>query len=138
MANILNINAESGANIIGDDTTPALTLENTGGPGLEARSAVLVSTASIDAADVGALTADTARPVSAANATLVAFNFVGSSIASGAVMGFLNLSAMVSASTLNIGAAAANSCAAIRVVRPNGTFGWIPVLADAAVSGIAV
>lgn len=139
MANLLNLDAESGANAIGDDSQPTFTFSNTGGSyGLHSEGLAVVSTASIDVAQIASLTANTTRPVSAANATVVKFNLTGSSIASGAVLGLLNNSAYVSATTINIGASAANVNGAFRVVLPNGTFGWVPVLANAAVSGTAV
>lgn len=113
MANVINIDAETGANYIGDDALPALSFANTVGPALE----VVGSTA--------------------ANATLSGLRLT-QSIASGAV---LNLSgkSFVSAVSL-VFAASANwaGMGAIRVVKTDGTFGWIPVLPNAVVTAAAV
>ena len=133
MSNIVNIYAESGANMISDDATPALTLSNSGGGfGLEARGAVLVSSASRDRLSIGSGTA------LAANATIVGLNLSAGSFASNAVLRLVNLSAYVSTSTIKAVTAIAANCGAIRVVRPDGTFGWIPVYPDAAITAIAV
>ena len=115
MTNLLNYDAESGAGAIFDDTTAGLTFENTGGgPALEIKGTAV------------------------ANATIAGLTLVGTSYASGAVLALKNASSFISATTINIGAAAANTCGSIRIVLPNGQFGHIPVLDDAAVSGTAV
>lgn len=139
MSNLVNIDAETGANIIGDDSSATLELQSSGGGyGLKTRGLVNVSTASIDVANIASLTASTTRPVSAANATLASFNLTGSSVASGALFALKNLSAFVSTSTIKANTAVAADCGAIRVIKPDGTFGWIPVYPDSAVTGIAV
>jgi hypothetical protein len=118
MANLLNLNAESEANLIGDDTQPALTIQNSGG----GNALELEASATI-----------------AANATIgVALDLVGTGTASGAVLKISGSQALVSVTTINIGAAADASCYAIRIVAPNGQLKWIPVLDDAAVTGVAV
>ena len=109
MPNILNIDAETGANIIGDDTSPALSFANTVGPAIEV---------------VGA---------TAGNATLSGLRLTQST-ASGAVLNLAGKS-FVSAVSI-VFAASANwaGAGAIRVVKTDGTFGWIPVLPDAVVT----
>jgi len=118
MANLRNMDAEIGANFIGDDTEPALKIENSGGGNalnLEASATIV------------------------ANATIgVALELVGTGTPSGAVLKISGSQALVSVATIDIGAAADASCYAIRVLAPNGEFKWIPVLDDAAVTGIVV
>lgn len=113
MVNVLNLDAETGANMIGDDATPTLSFSNTTGPSLE----VVGSTA--------------------ANATLSGLRLT-QSIASGAA---LNLSGKSFVSAVSIVFAAGANWAglgAIRVVRTDGTFGWIPVLPNGVVTAAAV
>jgi hypothetical protein len=64
-------------------------------------------------------------------------NLRGASVASGAVMA-LTGNAFVSCSTINFTTAAVAGLGAIRVVRTDGTFGWIPLMPDAAVTAAAV
>ena len=53
MANLVNINAEAGADIVGDDAEPTLTLKNSStAPGLLAQGLAVSSTASIDIANI--------------------------------------------------------------------------------------
>lgn len=143
MANLINIDAEAGANMIGDDSQPTLELSNSGGGlGLDVKGLSVASTASIDVAKIPtltstSLTADVTRSVSAAAATITAFRFTGSSIASGAIFALLNNSAFVSTTTIDV-TVADQVGGAIRVVKPNGTFGWIPVYTDEQVTAVAV
>jgi len=133
MTDLMNLDAETGRNIISDDSTPTLELQNTStGPTHQGGGAVFMSTVSISA-----LVMESDQTY-AANATAAPFTISGVSYASGAVIRLINNSSFVSVTTVNIGAAAANTCGAIRVVTPVGTFGWIPVLADAAVTGTVV
>lgn len=127
MANILNFDAESQANMIGDDAQPTLTIENSStGRGLDVTAA---------AAPAVRLTTTTG----AANATALApVEITGSSIASGAVMAFINNSAYVSTTTIKFATTPSGDCGVLRVVLPNGTFGWIPVLPDSGITGVAV
>jgi len=113
MAQVRNIDAESGANMIGDDVSPTLSFSNTTGPALEV---------------VGA---------TAGNATLSGLKLT-QSIASGAVMA-LGGKSFVSAVSI-VFAASANwaGMGAIRIVKTDGTFGWIPVLPNAVVTAVAV
>lgn len=118
MANVVNLNAETGANLIGDDTTAALKIENSGG----GNALELEASATI-----------------AANATIgVALDLVATGTASGAVLKLTGSQAIVSTSTIKFITGGAGSDAVLRVLMPNGTFRWIPLLSDAAVTGIAV
>lgn len=131
MANIVNLKAEIGANFIADDAEPAVHFSNTGsGPGLEIHGLVLQSTASIDAVTVGG-------PILAASATITNFNLQGSSVASGAALALQGDSYVSVASILAITGGVAGT-GVIRVVRSDGTFGWIPVYPDSAVTAAAV
>lgn len=113
MANLRNLDAETGANFIGDDAQPAVSFANTVGPALEVKGST------------------------AANATLSGLKLTQST-ASGAVLN-LGGKAFVSAVSL-IFAASANwaGMGAIRVVKTDGTFGWIPVLPDGQVTAAVV
>ena len=112
MANLVNLYAESGASLVGDDTEATLTLTNTGA------GAVLNLTRT-----------------NAGNYSIAALSLPGSSVASGAVIQ-LSSTAFTSAVSL-IFAAGANwaGMGAIRVRRPDNSFGWIPVLPDGQVTG---
>jgi hypothetical protein len=114
MANIMNFNAEVGANFIADDASPGLTLENTGGGSALKLKVTQVANNSIGVLDLS----------------------VGST-ASGAALG-LSGGAFVSAVSI-VFAASANwaGMGAIRVARTDGTFGWIPVLPDGVVTAAA-
>ena len=132
MSKLLNIDSESGASIVGANTDPALTLHNTSsGPGAKADGLVGVSGASIDRLTISNKFAGVAA------ATIVALNITGNSIASGAVMAFLNKSSYVSTTTIDV-TVADQSSGVIRVVKPDGNFGWIPVYTDAQVTAVAV
>lgn len=129
MANILNIDAETGTNIIGDDSQPALTIENNStGRALDLKGAA--ASALRVSVSTGAANATAKSPL----------ELVGTSIASGAVLSLVGLRAWAFCSTSTIKAitAVAANCGVIRVCKPDGTFGWIPVYPDAAVTGIAV
>ena len=113
MPNLLNLDSETGANFIGDDAEPALSMSNTVGPALEVKGST------------------------AANATLSGLRLT-QSIASGAV---LNLAGKSFVSAVSIVFAASANWAgmgAIRIVKTDGTFGWIPVLPGAVVTAAAV
>lgn len=161
MANLINIHAETGADIIGDDAQPTLTLSNTStGPGLLVRGLAVVSTASLDNVNLtgnliigGTLTGGAqfaftsissvaslrvGGPILAAAATVTNFHLAGASRASGALMAIKG-DGFVSAVSLIFAAGAGwAGMGAIRVVRTDGTFGWIPVLPDAQVTAAAV
>jgi hypothetical protein len=114
MANIVNLNAETGANFIADDASPGLTFSNTGG---------------------GAALRLTNTPT--AGASIAVLELGVGSVASAAALGLVG-GAFTSAVSL-IFAAGANwaGMGAIRVVRTDGTGGWIPVLPDGQVTAAA-
>lgn len=132
MANIINLNAETGANYIGDDAEPALAITNSStGAGLQTDKLVATSSATIAQVNVN-------KGILAAAATIVGMNFGTPSVASGAVMAFKG-NAYVSAVSLIFAAGAGwAGMGAIRVVRSDGTFGWIPVLPNTQVTAAAV
>lgn|SRR3990167_6628178 len=150
MANINNLDAEIGANLIGDDAQPAVAFSNSStGPGLRAFGTVLTSTATVDFADIAAVRlsstvtissgATATRPVSIARTVYasptVALMSFGISGASAPVVELLG-HAFTSAVSL-IFAASGNwaGMGAIRVKYPDGTtYGWIPVLPDGQVT----
>jgi len=109
MANVVNINAESGANMIGDDATPTLSFENTVGPALEVKAKAT------------------------AGASISGLRLADQSIASAAVLSLGN-TAFVSVTTILFTTGPVAGAGAIRVVRTDGTFGWIPVLPDGSVT----
>lgn len=113
MANVINFDAESGANYIGDDTTPAMSFGNTTGPALE----VIGNTAG--------------------NATLSGLRLTQST-ASGAVLNLAGKSFVSAVSLIFAAGSGWAGMGAIRVVRTDGTFGWIPVLPAAQVTAAAV
>ena len=116
MANIVDIWAETNAALTGDDSTPALTLTNT-------------STG-------GALRLN--RSAAAANSTIALLQLAPASVASVAAIGLYNTS-FVSAVSI-VFAASANwaGMGALRVMKTDGTFGWIPILPDAVVTAAVV
>lgn len=127
MANVVNLDAETGANFIGDDSDTALRISNSS------------TGRALDATGAAAAAVRVAVTTGAANATAKApLEIVGTSIASGAVIGLINLSSFVSTTTIKATVAVAANCGALRVVKPDGTFGWIPVYPDAAVTGVAL
>ena len=132
MSNLLDLYAESQASFIGDDAQPALTITNSStGAGLQTNRLVASSSATIAQVNV--------HPgILAANATVVGINIATPSRASGAVLN-LRGQAFVSAVSI-VFAASANwaGMGAVRVVKSNGEFGWIPVLPDAVVTAAAV
>lgn len=161
MPNILNINAESGANIIGDDAQPTLTLTNSSsGAALEVSRLVVTSTATL-AGDINLSTGVLAGPAtisgrvvftSSATATnqvnfvrtvigspsvaTAVFSVSGASIP---VMEF-QANALVSAVSI-VFAASANwaGMSGVRVKFSDGvTYGWIPVLPSAVFTAAAI
>lgn len=114
MSNLVDLYSESNPSLVGDDSTPALTLKNT-------------STGAPLRLDPGA---------KAGNATVGATQFVGQSVASGAVFAFLGDS-LVSVATIAATTGPVAGSYAIRVVTPKGTFGWIPVYPDGTVTAAA-
>jgi len=95
--NLVNVNAETGADIVGDDSQPALTLKNTStGPGLWAQGVAITSTASIDRINSPRIDSSTAGAGVLVTRTVVGSMSVGvlrvqgNSVASGAMIEFSN------------------------------------------------
>lgn len=110
MVNLLNLDAETGANAIGDDATPTASYSNTGGgPAFE----VVGSTS--------------------ANASISGLKLSNGSVASGAVM-MLGSDSFVSVTTIKATTGGVAGTGVMRVVLTDGTFGWIPIYPDAAVT----
>lgn len=149
MANIININAEVGANFIGDDAQPSLTMANSStGPGLSVGRLLTASGASIDILTTGSI-------LNTANATIMSTategvpltlsrNLVVSSptvallklgIGSGASAPVLELAeqAFVSCTTIQFTTVAVAGTGAIRV-KYGDNYGWIPVMNNTAVT----
>lgn len=127
MANTLNLDADTGANMIGDDSQPTLAISNSS------------TGRALDLQGTAAAALRLSVKTGAANATVKApLEITGTSIASGALFAVLNNSAFVSTTTIMAITAVAANCGVIRVLKPNGTFGWIPVYPDAAVTAVAV
>ena len=131
--NTINLDAETGANYIGDDANPAITITNSStGAAIQTNSLVVTSNATITA---DKLTVNT--PILAGNATITGLHLRGASVASGALLGFEG-NALVSVTTIKFITGGVNGTKAIRIVQADGTFAWIPVLPDGAVTGAAV
>ena len=98
MANLINIHGEPGANIIGDGTEPALTLQVIGstGPGGQVHGLVVTSTASVDIVNTTRVNSANATTPVQVNQTVVGnqsigiLQIVGNSVASGAALEFRN------------------------------------------------
>ncbi len=150
MSNIVDLYAETGATLIGDDAQPALTVTNSStGPGLSTNrllasnatipnltSSNYLGSAALSSASIAQLNINTA--ILAANATVAGLNILGASAASGAAIGFRG-DALVSAVSI-VFAASANwaGLRVARVVLADGTFGWIPILPNAVVTAAAL
>lgn len=123
MANLINIDAETGANMIGDDSQPTLTLDNSStGAGLA------VTTASATGPAL------TVTKSAIGNISVGVLRVVGNSIASGAVLEFSN-KAFVSITSVIL-TSVAHTDYAIRVQVGLETR-WIPCFKDAAIIGAA-
>ena len=132
MANIRNIDAETGANYIGDDAKPTLTFANSStGPGLQTDRFVATGGATIAQVNLNV-------GIPAANATIVGLNFSTPSRASGAVMALKGQSFVSAVSIIFAAGAGWAGAGGIRVVKSDGTFGWIPVLPAAQFTAAAV
>lgn len=147
MSNTINLNAETGANYIGDDTGPSVTFSNSStGAGAEIRGAVITSTASIDVANLPVITSATAdgQPVLdlqksvAGNYSTATLKLTGSSTASGAVIE-LSGTAFTSIMSIDFGAGTDwASAGGIRVKASDGdTMFWIPLLPESAIEAAA-
>jgi hypothetical protein len=138
MGKLLNIDAETDANIIDDGTEPTLTITNSSGAALEVNKLVASSSATISGADLSAITKiDVATPISAAAATIAAVTVRGASVASGAALK-LTGDALVSCTSIKFTTGGVAGTKALRVVLDDSTFAWIPVLPDGAVTAAAV
>ena len=94
MGKLLNIDAETDANIIDDGTEPTLKITNSSGTALEVNKLVASSSATISGANLAAIAKlDIDTPILAAAATVTAVDIRGASVASGAVMSFTGDSA---------------------------------------------
>lgn len=133
--------AETGADVIGDDTSPALTLRNTVGPGAEIRGLVVASTASIDVLDAPILTRASqglgvlVRNTAIGSMSIGILRVQGTSIASGAMLEFTGKGAFASITSVVL-TTVANTDYAIRVQVGLETR-WIPLFKDAAIIGAA-
>jgi hypothetical protein len=128
---VLNLDAETGANVIGTEATPVLSLSNAStGPALKVNRFVATSSATI-------VSLNLAAPIAAANATIAGIHIQGASCASAAILSFTNR-ALTSVSTIAFISGGVAGTYALRVALSSGLFGWIPVLPDAAVTAIAV
>lgn len=146
MANLINLWAESGANIIGDDAEPTLELTNSStGPGLRVGRLNAVSTASIDVANLPKITGAAAgSPVLelektvAGNYSTSTLKLTGSSVASGCV---IELTGTAFTSVMSIDWAAGDDWATAGAIRVKSTDGdtmyWIPLLPDSALEAVA-
>lgn len=128
----MNIDSATNADIQYDGADPILKLNNTVGPALEANSMIVTSAATIA---MGSLDVNT--PILAANATITGTDIRGASVASGAVMSFSG-DAAYSLATIKATTGGVAGTYGVRVVLPDGTFGWLPVYPDAAVTADAV
>lgn len=134
MPTLPNLNSDP-ADYIGDDAQPALRIRNVGtGPGAFLEGLVSNSGASIDRVELGGTGAGN---ILAANASIGQQLVLSTpSRASGA---FLKFNAgLVSCTTILATTGATAGTFAIRVVRPDGTFGWIPVYPDGTVTAAAL
>jgi hypothetical protein len=160
LANLINLNAEEGANMIGDDVNPTLTLTNSStGAGIQIDRLVVTSTATIGgdvnfAGTTAGLTTITAPVTLISTTTLVtSLNIIRTQIGNGSVaLAVFSVSgasvpvfefqrnAIVSA--VSIVFAASGNWAGTGVVRvkhaDNTTLGWIPVLPSAVVTAAAI
>ena len=142
MSNLPNLDAESQADIIGDDAQPTLALKNTStGPGLRAFGLVNTSTASVDilnlvtAIETNSATAGVlVRNGAVGNMSIGVLRVQGNSVASGSVLEFTNKGfASITSVVLTT---VANTDYAIRVQVGLETR-WIPLFKDAAIIGAA-
>ena len=157
MANLININAEEGANMIGDDAEPTLNLENSStGAGLEVDRLVVSSTATIAGAidatgnlavggtlDVDGLTTldgvnSDSGILSALATVAVSLSVAGSSVASGAAIAFTGDSLTSTASIVFAASANWAGLRTGRVVLEDGNFGHLVVFPDAVVTNAAI
>lgn len=154
MPNILNLNAEIGANMIGDDAQPTLTITNTStGPGLVIDRLVVTSTATIAGnlnftGLLNSSTTITSNTTLATPLTLTKSVIGAPSVAlqtyqvSGASVPVFEFQANALVSAVSIVFAASGNWAGMSVVRvkfsDGVTYGWIPVLPSAVVTAAGI
>ena len=134
MPNLVNIDAESQADIIGDDAQPTLRLRNTStAPGLHAEGLAVTSTASIDLAYLPTIrSAATEGVVLNLNRNLVVSSptvaVLALGIGSGASSPAIELreQSFVSCTTILFTTGATAGTGAIRV-KYGDNYGWVPV-----------
>ena len=137
MANVINLNAEIGANYIGDDAQPAIRLENSStGPGLSVDDLHVSSLATIQSSALTQPALTIGRTTSGnASVGVIAIGASGPSVPVIQLLG----RAFTSAVSI-VFAASANwaGVGGIRVQLSDGiTYGWIPVLPSATFTGAA-
>lgn len=125
MANLINIYAETGADIIGDDAQPTLKLDNTS-TGADLALNIIESTVATDGVRI--------RQSVVGNMSIGVLKIQGNSVASGAMIefsqkGFASITSVVLTTV-------ANTDYAIRVQVGLETR-WIPLFKDAAIIGAA-
>lgn len=142
MANIVNLYAETGPNMISDDTSPALTLQSTTNVGGEIRGLVAVSTASVDVVNTPAIQTSVAAAgltisrTAVGNMTVGVLRLAGNSVPSGSMLDITGTTGFASITSVVL-TTVANTDYAIRVT-VNGQARWIPLFKDAAIIGAAV
>lgn len=137
MANTVNLTAEVGANMIGDDAQPTVVFTNSStGAGLQTDRLVVTSSATVAGSAAGvpainvfktSISTPTSGVIGAltSGASLPVFQIGGS--------GFASLS------TIKFTTGGVAGTFGIRVVNADGTvLGWLPVLPDAAVTAVAI
>lgn len=149
MANTINLNAEVGANFIGDDAQPSVTFANSStGPGLSVGRLHVSSGASVDILTTGSIlntanatilsNATEGVPLSLSRGTVVSSPTVALirlGIGSGASAPVFELAeqSFVSCTTIQFTTVAVAGTGAIRVKYGNN-YGWIPVMNETAVT----
>lgn len=140
---LLNIDAATNADIQSDQVDPILTLTNSSGPGLSTNKLIATSAATIaglnaSSAILGSVSSlDVDGAILAANATVTAIDIRGASVASGANITF-SADAAKGLATIDATEGGVAGTYGIRVAVGDGTFGWIPIYPDAAVTGDAL
>lgn len=119
MVKLLNVDSASNADIQSSDSDTILTLNNSSGRALAANKI------------------DVDTDILAASATVTGLKVRGASVASGAVMS-LTGDAAYSLATIDSTEGGVAGTYGVRVALPDGTFGWLPIYPDAAVTADAV
>ena len=140
---VFNLYADTGANIIGGEAGPMLTLSNAStGPELELTNIVVSSAATIASARLvePTISADATTDIAAtftktvvSGSTAATISLAVASVASGPAIKLAG-TAFVSCTSIDFTTAALAGLGAIRVAHTDtDTLGWIPVMPDAAV-----